>query len=109
MAEAFAWRASLDERFARAPAFYASSLLSLVVGIAYLGVSPIRLLFLSGIAGGLATPVTLAFMMRAARDRRVMGDHRIGGRLAAAGWLVAAVVTAASVLYLWQTVASAGH
>jgi len=28
---------------------------------------------------------------------------------AAAGWLVAAVVTAASVLYLWQTFASAGH
>ena len=111
MAEAFAWRASLDERFAQAPAFYASLLLSLAVGVgvAYVGVSPIRLLFLSGIAGGLATPVTLAFMMRAARDRRVMGDHRIGGRLAAAGWLVAAVVTAASVLYLWQTVARPGH
>jgi Mn2+/Fe2+ NRAMP family transporter len=79
------------------------------VCIAYVGVRPIRLLFLSGIAGGLATPVTLAFMMRAARDRRVMGDHRIGGRLAAAGWLVAAVVTAASILYLWQTFAPAGH
>jgi Mn2+/Fe2+ NRAMP family transporter len=90
---------------------YASLLLSLAagVGVAYVGVSPIRLLFLSGIAGGLATPVTLAFMMLAARDRRVMGDHSIGGRLAAAGWLVTAVVTAASVLYLWQTVASAGH
>jgi Mn2+/Fe2+ NRAMP family transporter len=111
MAEAFGWRASLDERFARAPAFYASLLLSLAVGvsIAYVGVRPIRLLFLSGIAGGLATPVTLAFMMRAARDRRVMGDHRIGGRLAAAGWLVAAVVTTASVLYLWQTFARPGH
>jgi Mn2+/Fe2+ NRAMP family transporter len=86
-------------------------LLSLTVGmgVAYMGVSPIRLLFWSGIAGGLATPVTLAFMMRAARDRRIMGDHRIGGRLAAAGWLVAAVVTAASVLYLWQTFASPGH
>jgi Mn2+/Fe2+ NRAMP family transporter len=63
----------------------------------------------SSIVGGLATPVTLAFMMLAARDRRVMGDHAIGGRLAAAGWLVTAVVTAASVLYLWQTYASAGH
>ena len=90
---------------------YASLLLSLAagVGVAYVGVSPIRLLFLSGIAGGLATPVTLAFMMLAARDRRVMGGHAINGRLAAAGWLVTAVVTAASVLYLWQTVASAGH
>jgi hypothetical protein len=38
-----------------------------------------------------------------------MGDHPIGGRLAAAGWLVAAVVTAASVLYLWQTFARPGH
>jgi Mn2+/Fe2+ NRAMP family transporter len=111
MAEAFGWRASLDERFAQAPAFYASLLLSLAVGVgvAYVGVSPIRLLFLSGIAGGLATPVTLAFMMRAARDRRIMGDHRIGGHLAAAGWLVTAVVTAASILYLWQTFARPGH
>jgi hypothetical protein len=38
-----------------------------------------------------------------------MGDHAIGGRLAAAGWLVTAVVTAASVLYLWQTLVPAGH
>jgi Mn2+/Fe2+ NRAMP family transporter len=48
-------------------------------------------------------------MMGSARDRRVMGDHAIGGGLAAAGWLVTAVVTAASVLYLWQTYASAAH
>jgi Mn2+/Fe2+ NRAMP family transporter len=41
--------------------------------------------------------------------RHVMGDHASGGRLAAAGWLVTAVVTAASVLYLWQTFAQAGH
>ncbi len=111
LAEAFGWRGSLNERFARARAFYVALLLSLVAGVggAYLGIGHIRLLFLSSIAGGLGTPVTLAFMMLIARDRRAMGECPISRRLAAGGWLVTAVVTAACVAYIWQTFVPGGH
>jgi Mn2+/Fe2+ NRAMP family transporter len=107
MAEAFGWRASLDARFARARKFYVALLMSLAVGVGltFVGISPIRLLFLSSIAGGLATPFTLVLMLLAACDERVMGERCIGRGLAAAGWVVAAVVTVAALLFLWQQVA----
>lgn len=110
MAEAFGWRRSLDARFHRAPRFYLALLISLAAGvvITFLGVGPIQLLFMSSIAGGLATPVTLLLMMLVARNRRVMGEWRIRWRLAIAGFAVTAIVTIASVLYLWQTFAG-GH
>ena len=105
MAEAFGWRRSLDVGFSRARAFYLTLVivLAVAVGITLAGVSPIRLLFLSSLVGGLGTPVTLLFLMLLARDRRVMGAHRIGGRLAIAGWFVTLVVATACVLFLWQT------
>lgn len=111
MAEAFGWRRSLDARFHRAPAFYLALLISLAVGVAltFLGIGPIQLLFISSIAGGLATPVTLFLMLLIARDRKVMGDQRISRRLTFAGFGVTAVVAAASAIYLWQTFAPGGH
>jgi Mn2+/Fe2+ NRAMP family transporter len=107
MAEAFGWRRSLDARFHQAPRFYATLVISLAIGVAltFLGVGPIQLLFLSSIAGGLGTPITLVLMMLIARDRRVMGEKRIGGWLAAGGFAVTAVVTIACALFLWQTFA----
>lgn len=110
MAEAFGWRASLDHDFGQARAFYGALIASLVVGggITLLGVGPIQLLFASSIAGGIATPATLAIMMVTARDARVMKEHRIGRGLMSCGWLVTAVVSIAVVIFLWQTVTGGG-
>jgi Mn2+/Fe2+ NRAMP family transporter len=105
MAEAFGWRSSLDRPFQEAPKFYLALLLSLLValGITLLGIGPIQLLFISSIAGGLATLITLTLMMQIARDPQVMGNYRIGRRLTLGGFAVAALLTAACLLYLWQT------
>ena len=105
MAEAFGWRRSLDARFHQAPKFYVALLISLAIGaaITLLGIRPIQLLFASSIAGGLGTPITLALMMLVARDHRVMGAKRIGGKLAVAGWIVTGIVTLACAVFLWQT------
>lgn len=110
MAETFGWRGGLDEHFRGAPRFYAALLISLAVAvmITWIGVRPISLLFFSSIAGGLGTPLTLALLLLVARDRRVMGGNRIAGPLAIAGWLVTAVVTAASAGYLWQAFTGRG-
>jgi len=110
MAEAFGWRRSLDRTFAQAPAFYGALVASLAAGtaIAYAGISPIGLLFWSGIAGGLATPLTLGFLVAVARDPKIMKTHRITGTLAAAGWAVTGVVVLAAVAFLYRTVTNAG-
>jgi Mn2+/Fe2+ NRAMP family transporter len=111
MAVAFGWRSSLDRPFQQAPKFYLALLLSLLValGITLLGIGPIQLLFISLIAGGLATPITLTLMMLIARDAQVMGDHRIGRRLTLGGFAVAALRTAACLLHLWQTLVPGGQ
>jgi Mn2+/Fe2+ NRAMP family transporter len=105
MAEAFGWRSSLDASFAKADRFYWTLVASLGIGaaIALVGVPPIKLLFFSGIAGGIATPFTLGLMMLVGRSRRIMGKQRLGLTLAIAGWCVTSVVFASAVLYLVQT------
>jgi len=110
IAEMFGWRRSLDAKFARARGFYVSLLLSLAVstGIAYAWNDPIQILFYSGIAGGLGTPITLVFMMLIAHNREVMHKHAIGGALAAGGWIVTAIVIAACAVYLFQVATGGG-
>ena len=41
-------------------------------GIGLVGIEPIHLLYISSIAGGLGTPLTLGLMLWVARDRQVM-------------------------------------
>ncbi len=109
-AEMFGWRRSLDAKFNRARAFYLTLagcvLIAVLIGMA--GVPPIKLLFISGLAGGIATPLTLALMLLAGRNRKVMGNKPISGWLAVGGWSVTAVVTAATVVYLGQTLSGKG-
>jgi Mn2+/Fe2+ NRAMP family transporter len=104
-AEMFGWRRSLDAKFSRAPRFYLALVGSLVAGalLTLLGIGPIQLLFISSIAGGLGTPITLALMMLVARDHAAMKGLPIRRTLAIAGWIVAVIVTCACLIFLWQT------
>lgn len=101
----FGWNENIDEKYWRAPRFYLSMIvLGLIAsGFAVLGWSPIKVLFVSSIVGGIATPITLVMMLLVARNKHVMHRHRISPWLTGAGWGVAAVVIAAALLFLWQT------
>jgi Mn2+/Fe2+ NRAMP family transporter len=109
-AEMFGWRHSLDATFERARPFYLTlaGSMALSVAIAFAGVRPITLLYYSGIAGGIATPFTMALMLLIGRHRSVMHHYRISPWLAAAGWFVTAIVSAATVIYLYQMVTGSG-
>ena len=106
-AEMFGWRRSLDATFNHARAFSLTLIACVAIATAtgFGGVKPITLLFYSGIAGGIATPFTMALMLLVGRNPKTMGKHRIRPWLAVSGWCVTGIVTLASGVYLVQTVA----
>ncbi|MFJ8580077.1 NRAMP family divalent metal transporter [Micromonospora sp. NPDC093277] len=98
----FGWRRGLSQPARHAPRFYLVLALTLALSVAAVlsGLDPIRLLFLASLAGGIGTPISLAFLIKLARDPRVMGAHRIPGWLAGVGWGLTAAIAAISVVFL---------
>jgi Mn2+/Fe2+ NRAMP family transporter len=74
--------------------------LAISAAFAFAGFSPIALLYWASVAGGLATPLTLWFLLAIAQNGAIMGEGRISGALAYAGWAVTAVVTASCLAFL---------
>ena len=103
----FDWQRGLSHSVRHAPAFYAVMAASTVisVAIAFSGLSPIRVLFIASIVGGIGTPLGLAFLMLVACDRRLMDNERVEGAMKVAGWAVTVFVALASLVYLVRQVA----
>jgi Mn2+/Fe2+ NRAMP family transporter len=102
VAEMFRWAGQLDAKFFQARRFYATMILAAAIGcgVAFAGITPIRLLFASSIAGGIATPITLVFMLLAAGDTQTMRGTPVSPWLKAAGWTTTAVVSIAAAVFL---------
>jgi Mn2+/Fe2+ NRAMP family transporter len=102
VAETFGWKRGLDASPAEAPRFYWIVAAGIGLGtlIAFVGVSPIAFLVAASIVGGIATPLTLVLLVALARDRTLMGEHRIGLPLTLAAAAVTAVVGVSGVVYL---------
>ncbi|MGH2449235.1 MAG: NRAMP family divalent metal transporter [Chloroflexota bacterium] len=100
----FGWKVGLSRKIGECPAFYGAvaGATAIAVIISFVGVSPIQLLFVAGMAGGLGTPVSLAFLLLASRDKQVMGNHRMNPVLLAMGWVTLVVVTLVSLFFLAQ-------
>lgn len=105
VSEMFGWRGKLNAKFFQAPRFYVTMLVVATCGcaITFEGVPPIRLLFVSSIAAGLATPITLFFMCLAAGQVDETRTWRLTPWLHVAGWAVTVIVSSAAAIYLYQT------
>jgi Mn2+/Fe2+ NRAMP family transporter len=103
----FGLAGSLDCAFGDARVFYGIVLGSLAVAAAaaFAPVSSFSMLYWASIAGGLATPLTLLFLLRIARDRTIMGRHRIGPVFAVSAWTLTGIVTVAAAVFLISTIA----
>jgi Mn2+/Fe2+ NRAMP family transporter len=101
-ASAFHWRRGLSLSGRQAPAFYAVLTVGafLGAGLAMAGINPIHLLFIASVIAGVATPVGLVMLVLVAGDARLMNHRPASRRLLTAGWVVAALVTSFSLLYL---------
>jgi len=80
IAESVGWPEGLGRRVMQARAFYLVIAISILVGVAmdFIGVSPIRALYLAAILNGVAAPPLLVLIALLARSKDVLGRHRSG-------------------------------
>jgi Mn2+/Fe2+ NRAMP family transporter len=104
VAQTFGESAGLALKLDEARLFYAVIFVSLAIGaaLALLPLPTITLLYWVSVVAGVATPITLGFTMLVARNRQTMQGRPISLKLAAAGWIVTAMVTLSSVAFVWS-------
>ena len=102
------WRGSLEKKPKQAPGFYGVIAVATLVGIAmdFLGLNPIRALYLSAVLNGLVAAPVMFSVMRLADDPKVIGEFRLPGFLRWGGWLATAVMALASVAFLASSLLS---
>jgi Mn2+/Fe2+ NRAMP family transporter len=98
------WSRGLSRRVRQAPRFYAVIVAQAVIGagLAFVNISPIRLLFITSLIEGVATPLGLVLLVLVAADRRLMRGQQVGSVLRVAGWAVAVLIATVSAVYLAQ-------
>lgn len=77
LAETFAWREGLDQRFRGARPFYLVIVVSTSIGIAmdFLNINPVRALYWTAVINGLLAPFLLLAIVIASRDRKLMKNQ----------------------------------
>jgi NRAMP (natural resistance-associated macrophage protein)-like metal ion transporter len=97
--EAFGGRYGFNQKLHHAKLFYGVIVGSTLVGmlINFVGVNPIRVLFLAAIINGFLAPPLLVVIMLIANNRRVMRDRVNGRWLNILGWTTTVVMFAAAV------------
>jgi NRAMP (natural resistance-associated macrophage protein)-like metal ion transporter len=92
-------RYGFNQKPARAKLFYGVIVGSTLLGVLFnfIGINPIRALFLAAIINGFLAPPLLVVIMLVANNRRIMG-HRVNGRWSnVLGWTTTVVMFAAAV------------
>jgi Mn2+/Fe2+ NRAMP family transporter len=98
IAEAAAWRGSLNQRPPRAKKFYVVLVVAMGLGIAlnYAGLDAIQLLFTTAVINGVLAPPLILIVLMLTGDRTVMGDAVNSRTAACLGWLTFAVMVVAA-------------
>ncbi len=99
IAEAAAWRGSLDRRPRRAKKFYVVLSVAMVLGIGlnYAGFNAIKLLFSTAVINGVLAPPLILIVLLLTRDRAVMGEAVNSPIMNVLGWTTFVVMVAAAV------------
>jgi len=100
LGEALGWPTGLGRLPRDARAFYATIVVSTLIGIGFnfVGIDPIKALFWSAVLNGVVAVPLMAVMMVMAMAPKVMGDFVLPRPLWAMGWLSTAVMAVAVVI-----------
>jgi NRAMP (natural resistance-associated macrophage protein)-like metal ion transporter len=103
VAEAMGWECGLDKKPGQAKEFYivmaACTLGALLIN--FLGVNPMKALFLTAVINGILAPPLLVGLMIVSNDPKIMGDRVNGWVLNLLGWGATAAMTAAAIVLAW--------
>ena len=100
IAEAAAWRGSLDHRSKDARRFYAVVAVAMLIGLLldFAGFNAVAMLFWCAVVNGVLAPPLIVLVLLLTSDPAVMGPERVNPRwLRTLGWTTAAVMGAAAV------------
>jgi len=99
IAEASAWRGSLNRQPGRAKKFYLVIAVAVALGIAlnYFGFNAIGLLFTTAVINGILAPPLIVIVLLLTGDRTVMGDAVNSRGVEFLGWLAFAIMVVAAV------------
>lgn len=78
--EALGWRTGLNQAFGKAKAFYSVMVMAtgLGLGLTWLGLDPVKLLFWTAVMYGLMSPPLIAVVLHVANNEKIMGKWRNG-------------------------------
>ena len=98
MAEASAWKGSLEKKPRDARKFYAVLAAAMVGGLAinFMGLDAVKMLFWAAVINGALAPPLILVVILLTSNRRVMGSHVNSLLLRFVGWCTFAVMTAAT-------------
>jgi len=98
----------LSVKVREAPVFYGTLVSAAVLGtgLALSGISPIRLLFIAGIIGGIATPIGLGLLLLVAGNHTLMRGRPVSRPLLVTGWIVTTSIAGLSVAFIAQQLTS---
>jgi NRAMP (natural resistance-associated macrophage protein)-like metal ion transporter len=99
IAEAAAWRGTLEDRPRLARKFYAVVAVSMVLGLGldYAGFNAVKMLFWSAVVNGVLAPPLIVLVVLLTSSSKVMGKRVIPPLLKWLGWATATIMTLASV------------
>ena len=102
VSETFGWTEGLDRKPREAKAFYGVIAVATAEGVAlnFIGIDPMKALYLAAVVNGLLAPPLMVVTMLIARNRRIMGDLAVSGRLEVGGWLSTAVMWVVAGVFL---------
>jgi NRAMP (natural resistance-associated macrophage protein)-like metal ion transporter len=103
VAEAMGWESGLDKKPGRAKEFYLV-IACCTIGallINYLGVNPMKALFITSVINGFLAPPILVGLMIVSNDPKIMGKRVNGVLLNILGWSTTALTSIAAVVLVW--------
>jgi NRAMP (natural resistance-associated macrophage protein)-like metal ion transporter len=97
--ESLRWRASLEYKPGQARKFYWTLAAATLTGLLlnFVGIDPIKALFLSAVINGVVAGPMMAMVMVMASNRRVMGKFTLSMPLKLTGWLATGLMLAAAI------------
>ena len=97
--EAAAWKASLAQKLAGARKFYSVLAVSVLLGVGldFVGLNAVRMLFWSAVVNGVLAPPLIVLVVLLTNDETVVGQQRNPRMLTWMGWFTAAVMSIAAV------------